>query len=125
MRKPKLTVIEGNKDADKVVFEGENWLAKEPQGSVFLYRLYGSKRCILNIRQLHKHFEKTCLLIANVNEHTDAPPVMEYVDTKLFSNLYEKVETIFVMPTYDAEKELELQKEHEYDGNPVRPDPVE
>lgn len=115
--KPRLTLVEGGKMTENINPD-ENWLANLPRGAVFLYRPYGTRRVILNIRQILFHWGEVALLSASTGDET--PPTLEYVDTKLFSNVNEHVKTIYIAPT-----EEELQKEQDNDGDPVRSEEME
>ncbi len=118
MSKLKFGVIEGG-NTEAPSRDGENWLAKEPKGAVFLYRPYGSRKTILSARQILFQWGDVALLAMNVNGE-NGEPITEYVDTALFSNLNEKVKTIFVPPPQE-----ELHKEQDNDGNQVHAGTVE
>jgi len=99
-----LRVIDGGKataTAPKDPFDHENWLDRLDKGTVFLYR----KRTEhpgpdLDVWRVSHQFEKSALLSKWVE---DAPDIHKYVDKRLFSNLHQCVEIIWV-PSKEEDK---------------------
>lgn len=90
--KPK--VLTGGKEPPTSV--GDNWLSLLDKGTIFLYRKRtehpGHK---LDVFQVIHQWGDAALL---GRHYEDQPDYIEYVDTKLFSNLHQWFKTIMVLP---------------------------
>jgi hypothetical protein len=107
-----LRLIEGGlaATAPKEPNDQGNWLAGLDKGTIFLYRKRASHPGHqLSAFQIVFQFEKAALLGRNSES---APDYLEYVDTKMFSNLHELFEVIYILP-----KQQEQIVGEEHDGD--------
>ena len=98
-----LTVIEGGKaaPAPKDPSGQGNWLSVLDKGTIFLYRKRASHPGYsLSTYQVIYQWGDVALL---GRHYEDRPDEIEYVDTKLFSNLNEWVKTLMVLPKQEEE----------------------
>lgn len=96
-------IIEGGKlaIAPKDPTGQGNWLSLLDKGTIFLYRKRASHPGYkLEIFQVIHQWGDAALL---GRHYEDQPDYLEYVDTKLFSNLHEWFKTIMVLPKQEQQ----------------------
>jgi hypothetical protein len=92
-------VVTGGKGPKDPV--GENWLSLLDKGTIFLYRKR-TEHPGPNLEPFHVVYQWGDVALLG-QHYEDKPDFLQYVDTRLFSNLNQLVKVIYILPKQEQE----------------------